>query len=258
MLPAAEHALPRRRVLVLVLAFEAERTLAAVLDRFPPELDADVLVLDDASPDRSFEAACRWKAAHPAARVEVRRNERNLGYGGNQKRGYAYAIAEGYGVVAMVHGDGQYAPEDLPRLLAPLLAGEADAVFGSRMLARGDALRGGMPLYKFVGNRVLTRLQNRLAGVRLSEFHSGFRLYAVEALRGLRLELDSDGFSFDSEIILQLLAAKRRILEMPIATRYGDEVSHVDGLAYAREVSLASLAYALHRRGWRRDPRFEV
>src|SRR5205814_3453044 len=133
--------------------------------------------------------------------ITVLRNEYNQGYGGNQKVGYAYAIAEGFDFVAMVHGDGQYAPEELPNLLAPLRAGDADAVFGSRMMHRLGALKGGMPLYKFIGNRILSTAQNALLQTRLSEFHSGYRIYSVRTLAGIPFDLNSNDFHFDTEII---------------------------------------------------------
>ena len=132
------------------------------------------------------------------------RNEINQGYGGNQKVGYAFAIERGFDFVVLLHGDGQYAPEELPKLLAPLRDGRADAVLGSRMMTTFGALRGGMPLYKYVGNRVLTALQNRLLRANLSEFHSGYRAYSVRALRDLRFRLNSNDFHFDTEIIVQL------------------------------------------------------
>ena len=119
--------------------------------------------------------------------MTVLRNEYNQGYGGNQKVGYAYAIEQGFDFVAMVHGDGQYAPEELPRLSRRCATGEADAVFGSRMMSRFGALQGGMPLYKFVGNKILTALQNVLLGTQLSEFHSGYRVYSVAALQAIPL-----------------------------------------------------------------------
>jgi glycosyltransferase involved in cell wall biosynthesis len=121
-------------------------------------------------------------------------NPVNQGYGGNQKIGYHYAIENGFDFVALLHGDGQYAPEMLGALTEPLRQGEADAVFGSRMLVRGDALKGGMPLYKFLGNRILTSVQNRLLGTKLSEFHSGYRVYRVSAIKALPFDRNSNVF----------------------------------------------------------------
>ncbi len=175
---------PRQRLLVFIVAYQANTTLKGVLERIPPsvfeEYDCHVLVVDDASVDRTFEIGTEYRRAHPETRMTVLRNQYNQGYGGNQKVGYSFAIKEGFDFVALVHGDGQYAPERLPHLLEPLRDGRADAVFGSRMMDRLGALKGGMPLYKFVGNRILTTLQNLMLRTELSEFHSGYRIYSVQ------------------------------------------------------------------------------
>jgi len=252
----------RPRLLVFVIAYQAEATLSAVLDRIPRavlhEWETEILVVDDASADRTYDIGRAYKSAHPDLPLTVLRNAHNQGYGGNQKVGYAYAIAQGFDVVAMVHGDGQYAPEELPRLLAPLRDGSADAVFGSRMMTPTGALKGGMPLYKFVGNRILTAVQNALLGTRLSEFHSGYRLYRVATLTSVPFRLNSNDFHFDTEIILQLLNAGARIKELPIPTYYGDEISRVNGLAYAWNVVSATLQNAAHRVGILYQRRFDA
>jgi glycosyltransferase involved in cell wall biosynthesis len=252
---------PRPRLLVFVISFQAEATLARVLDRIPrsvfEDYDCEVLVVDDASKDRTFEIGREYRAGHPELPLTVLRNQYNQGYGGNQKIGYAYAIAEKFDFVAMVHGDGQYAPEELPRLLEPLKSGQADAVFGSRMMTRLGALRGGMPLYKYLGNRILTSLQNGMLGTRLSEFHSGYRIYAVSALEAIPYRLNSNDFHFDTEIIIQLLNARKRIVELPIPTYYGDEISRVSGMKYAKDVLLATLRNAFHRTGLLYQRRFD-
>jgi len=243
----------RPRLLVFVIAYYAEDTLKAVLERIPRAIfethDCEILVVDDASTDRTHEIGRAYSAAHPHIRMTVLRNEFNQGYGGNQKVGYTYAIREGFDFVAMVHGDGQYAPEELPTLVAPLADGRADAVFGSRMMTRFGALQGGMPLYKFVGNRILSSTQNLLLGTSLTEFHSGYRVYSVAALRRIRYTLNSNVFHFDTEIIIQLLNAGQRILELPIPTYYGDEICRVNGMKYAKDVLLATLRNVLHRAG---------
>src|SRR5256886_422297 len=135
--------------------------------------------------------------------------------------------------MALVHGNGQYAPECLPDLLRPVLTGEADAVFGSRMMRGFDAIRARMPLYKYVGNRVLTAIQNRVLHSSLTEFHCGYRLYSVKALARLPFDRNTDDFHFDTEIIIQLLRAGLRIKELPIPTYYGDEIRYVKGINYA-------------------------
>lgn len=251
----------RLRVLILILAYNAEKTIASVLDRIPRELehahDVRVLVLDDGSRDATWQRA-RERLASFWCPGEALRNPVNQGYGGNQKVGYRYAVEHGFDVVAMVHGDGQYAPECLPQLLEPFTrAGErVDAVFGSRMLHKRDALKGGMPYYKFVGNMVLTSLQNRLLGTHLSEFHTGYRVYRVSTLAALPLELNTNDFDFDTEIIMQVVFFGGRIVELPIPTFYGDEVCHVNGLRYAWDVMLTSLKGRLIRMGLFYDPKF--
>ena len=151
-------------------------------------------------------------------------------------------------MVAMVHGDGQYAPEALPSLLEPLIKGEADMVFGSRMSERGKALRGGMPLYKYFGNRILTCVQNRLTGLNLSEYHSGYRLYSVAALKKIPFESFTNTWHFDTQIILALVERDMRIVERPIPTYYGDEICHVNGIPYAINCMLTTYRFSRNRR----------
>jgi 2-polyprenyl-3-methyl-5-hydroxy-6-metoxy-1,4-benzoquinol methylase len=153
-------------------------------------------------------------------------------------------------IVVLLHGDGQYAPELLPEMVAPLERDEADAVFGSRMMSPGAARRGGMPLYKYAGNRILTAVENAVGGASLSEWHSGYRAYSVAALRELPLEQASDGFDFDTQVILQLLEAGKRIVEIPIPTYYGDEICYVNGMKYAKDVTRAVVRYRAHKMGF--------
>jgi len=249
------------RLLIFVIAYYAEATLNAVLERIPRSIfldyDCEVLVVDDASGDRTDEIGRAYRRAHPEIPMTVLRNEYNQGYGGNQKVGYAYALREQFDFVAMLHGDGQYAPEELPALVAPLRQGTADAVFGSRMMTRFGAIQGGMPLYKFLGNRILTRTQNLLLGTRLTEFHSGYRVYSVPALRTIPFRLNSNLFHFDTEIIIQLLNAGQRIVELPIPTYYGDEICRVNGIKYATDVVLSTLRNVAHRAGLLYQRRFD-
>jgi glycosyltransferase involved in cell wall biosynthesis len=252
----------RPRLVVFVIAYYAESTLKWVLDRIPASIfadfDCEILVVDDASKDGTFAIGAEYKQAHPDVAMTVLRNEHNQGYGGNQKVGYSYAIAQGFDYVALVHGDGQYAPEELPKLMAPLVNGDAEAVFGSRMLEPMAALRGGMPLYKYVGNRILTTLQNAMLGSRLSEFHSGYRVYSVKALRRVPFRLNSNDFHFDTEIIIQMMNSGSKILELPIPTYYGDEICRVNGMRYAKDVLWATLQNVAHRSGVRYQRRFDA
>ncbi|WP_328405846.1 bifunctional glycosyltransferase/class I SAM-dependent methyltransferase [Streptomyces sp. NBC_00390] len=244
---------PSPRIGILVVAYNAESTLERTLDRIPEDFRsrvAEVLILDDASHDETFTAGCRW-SQHPGnPPTVVMRHTKNLGYGGNQKAGYALAAERGLDIVVLLHGDGQYAPELLPQMVAPIERGECEAVFGSRMMRAGSALKGGMPMYKWLGNRILTRLENGLLGSRLTEFHSGYRAYSVAALRHLPIDRNTDAFDFDTQIIIQLLDAGMRIKEIPIPTYYGDEICYVNGLRYARDVVKDVLEYRLALKGF--------
>ncbi|MFM8265840.1 MAG: glycosyltransferase family 2 protein [Acidimicrobiia bacterium] len=238
------------KVGVLVVAYEAEATLESVLNRIPETFRASlhtILVCDDASTDDTYQVGMRVKDSRPELPLQVLRRPVNLGYGGNQKAGYRWMIDNGLDVVVLLHGDGQYAPEFLPQMAAPILEGRADVVFGSRMLEPGAALRGGMPKYKFVGNKILTFLQNRLAGVRLSEWHSGYRAYSISSLAGVGFELNADYYDFDTQIILQMISARQRIVEIPIPTFYGDELSRVNGVRYGWRILRHTLRWRLSR-----------
>jgi 2-polyprenyl-3-methyl-5-hydroxy-6-metoxy-1,4-benzoquinol methylase len=237
---------------ILVVAYNAVDTLAAVLDRIPAEFRSkvtEVVVSDDASQDSTYLVGLGYSQTSDLP-ITVIRQPRNLGYGGNQKAGYRYAIDRGLDIVVLLHGDGQYAPEALPEIVAPLERGEADAVFGSRMMIKGAARRGGMPLYKFVGNRILTKFENAALGSHLSEFHSGYRAYSVDALQQVPFGRNSDGFNFDTQIIIQLHDAQKRVTEVPIPTYYGDEISHVNGLRYAWDVTRDVLGYRAQKLGF--------
>ncbi|MDZ4834853.1 MAG: glycosyltransferase [Candidatus Melainabacteria bacterium] len=247
-MPDTSH---KPRVLIFIVAYNAEKTIESVLKRIPDSLrdyDTEILIIDDSSKDKTFEAAeaARIKGEIPYP-INVLRNPLNQRYGGNQKIGYHYAIERGFDFVALVHGDGQYAPEALPRLLEPLVKGEAEAVFGSRMMTLTGALEGGMPLYKYVGNRILTAFQNQVLGSCLSEFHTGYRIYSTKALAKLPFHLNTNDFHFDTEIIIQFIVAGFRIKELPIPTFYGEEVCHVNGLKYAWDVVKASGAARLQQ-----------
>lgn len=244
---------PSPRIGILVVAYNAETTLEKTLDRIPEDFRSrvdEILILDDASHDATFTAGCRWSQAEGMPRTVVMRHTKNLGYGGNQKAGYALAAAHGLDIIVLLHGDGQYAPELLPDMVAPIERGECEAVFGSRMMKSGGALKGGMPMYKWLGNRILTRLENGLLGSKLTEFHSGYRAYSVEALKKLPVDRNTDAFDFDTQIIVQLLNAGMRIKEIPVPTYYGDEICYVNGMKYAKDVVKDVLEYRLAVKGF--------
>jgi glycosyltransferase involved in cell wall biosynthesis len=241
-----------KRVGILVVAYNAASTLARVLDRIPREFVpriCEVLVCDDNSQDATYLVGLGYQQQSRELPLNVIRHERNLGYGGNQKAGYRWAMEHGWDIAVMLHGDGQYAPEVLPQLVEPLELDKCDAVFGSRMMEPGAARRGGMPLYKYVGNKILTRIENAAVGTDLSEWHSGYRAYSVPALESIAFDENSNGFDFDTQITIQLHETGKQILETPIPTYYGDEIAYVRGLKYARDVVRATLRYRLQKMG---------
>jgi 2-polyprenyl-3-methyl-5-hydroxy-6-metoxy-1,4-benzoquinol methylase len=241
------------RIGILVVAYNAATTLASVLDRVPKSFRpriSQVFVCDDASDDSTYLVGLGYKQLADDLPLTVIRHPRNLGYGGNQKAGYRLAIEHGLDIIVLLHGDGQYAPECLDDIVAPLERGECDAVMGSRMMVKGAALKGGMPLYKYVGNRILTTFENRMLGTSLTEFHSGYRAYNVKALASIPFDRNSDGFNFDTQIIIQLVDAGKRIVEVPIPTYYGDEICYVDGIKYAKDVSADVVRYRLANLGF--------
>jgi glycosyltransferase involved in cell wall biosynthesis len=232
---------------VLVVAYNAESTIESTLDRIPQDFISkvySVLISDDKSRDLTSVKANLYSKSS-ALPIKVVVQPKNLGYGGNQKFGYSWAISNGWDLVVLLHADGQYAPELMPLMVQPLINENADAVFGSRMINKSDALKGGMPKYKWIGNQILTFLQNKLTGQNLSEWHSGYRAYRVSSLKEIDLGSLSNGFRFDTQIILELLGRSKKIIEIPIPTYYGDEISHVNGLEYAREIIWDTIRYRL-------------
>jgi 2-polyprenyl-3-methyl-5-hydroxy-6-metoxy-1,4-benzoquinol methylase len=238
---------------ILVVAYNAEQHLSLTLDRIPEDFFdqlTEVFVCDDASQDDTYGVGLAYQERAGHRPIRVVKHPVNLGYGGNQKYGYEWAIESGLDIVVLLHADGQYAPECLPDMVAPIVAGEAEAVFGSRMMEAGAALEGGMPRYKDVGNRILSTWQNTMAGIELTEWHSGYRADSVDALASIPFQKNSDGFDFDTEIIVQMIESGARIAEIPIPTYYGDEICHVNGLEYAWDVSKLVGRYRLHKMGF--------
>jgi len=223
---------------ILVVAYNAESTIEETLSRIPYEISkklSSILVSDDSSMDLTHKVALNY-ANNSELPIDVIVQPINLGYGGNQKFGYAWAINHDWDIVILLHADGQYAPEYLEEIIKPFNDPTVGAVFGSRMIIRKNALIGGMPLYKWLGNQILTFIQNKLTKNNLSEWHSGYRAYRVSILKKIELKSLSNGFRFDTQIILEVIRLKSKIVEVPIPTFYGDEVSHVNGLKYAREI----------------------
>lgn len=250
------------RIAIYIPAYNAATTIPKVLNRIPPDLKAtveEIFVVDNASEDNTHLVAIGYGHVNDQHNLKVFRNERNLGYGGSQKFAYRYCIERGFDAVVMLHGDAQYAPEKISSLLEPIVAGEADLVFGSRIA--GDPLKGsldgrGMPKHRYFGNRVLTTIQNWVLGWNLSEYHSGFRVFRCEALQYVGFEQCSDYYHFDTEILIRFRMHNMRVVERPIPTYYGNEKFHGDIWVYGYRVLDTMLKYWLTQRGWRLDPRF--
>jgi len=231
-----------------------------VLARIPAglrNLFAEIVVIDDSSSDRTFDVAAEAGDQMGLRNLLVLRTPFNRGYGGNQKLGYLNAIKRDLEYVILLHGDGQYAPEYLPQIVNAFADGNADAVIGSRMIRRMDALRGHMPFYKWLGNQILTAVENRMLGSDLSEFHSGYRAYKVEALKALPFQLNSNGFHFDTELLVQLIRTGRTVVEVPVPTYYGDEICHVNGIRYAFNCLKAVTKVRLSEVGLYYEPKFD-
>jgi len=239
-----------KRIVVVLPAFNAERTLEATVRELPEIADETILV-DDRSSDRTVAMA-------RSLGITVEVHDENRGYGANQKTCYAMALARGADVVVMIHPDYQYSPLLVTAMASMVAYGVYDLSLGSRLLG-GGALRGGMPLYKFVSNRALTIFQNLLLGASLSEYHTGFRAYSRELLTSLPLDQNSDDFVFDNQLLAQAILLKARIGEISCPTRYFPEASSINfkrSVIYGLAVVKTSLQAWLQKRGVRRFPIF--
>jgi glycosyltransferase involved in cell wall biosynthesis len=240
-----------KRLIVVLPAYNAGRTLEQTISEIPMHIVDDLLLVDDASGDDTVAVAERLG-------IPCVVHSENRGYGGNQKTCYTEALKRGADIVTMLHPDYQYSPR-LIEAMAPLVAsGEFDIVLGSRILGRG-ALAGGMPFYKYVSNRVLTAFENIFLGLKLSEYHTGYRTFSSTVLRALPLHECSDDFVFDNQILAQAAMFGFRIGEISCPTRYFAEASSINfsrSVVYGTGVLKTSLAYRLHRAGVKRDRLF--
>jgi glycosyltransferase involved in cell wall biosynthesis len=239
------------KVIVVMPAYNAARTLERTYRDLPPEVVDHVILVDDVSRDETVEVAQRLG-------LKVIVHVQNRGYGGNQKTCYLEALRDDADVVVMLHPDYQYDSRLVPQLIAPIQAGETDLMLGSRLLG-GGTLAGGMPRWKYLSNRFLTIVENAALGQHLSECHTGFRAYSRRLLATIPFLLNSDDFVFDTEVIAQTVAFGFRVGEIPVPTRYFAEASSVNfrrGIIYGLSTLAVMARYLLDRWGIRRSPQF--
>ena len=238
-------------VIVIVLpAYNAAKTLLLTLKEIPDDFHKYIILVDDASQDNTVEIAKK-------AGIKVFQHEKNLGYGANQKTCYDEALALGADIIVMLHPDHQYDAKLIPDLAFPILKGDADAVFGSRMLG-GHPMEGGMPQYKYVANIGLTALANLVYGRYLTEIHSGFRAYSRKYLQTVRFKENSNNFIFDTEIIAQGMTCNLFFKEVAIETRYFPEASSINlrqSVIYGFGILYVLLRFTLHKIGLWKNPK---
>lgn len=243
-----------KKVIAVLPAYNAEKTLKQTLHDIPREFVDEIILVDDASADRTAELA-------RSLGLTTFVHEKNLGYGGNQKTCYREALKAGADIVIMIHPDHQYDPTLVPEMIKPLVEERADAVFGSRMLESGRAIKGGMPRWKYVSNKILTAIANAVIGTHLSEYHSGFRAYSREVLESIPFEYNSNDFVFDTEIIVQVKIHNFHIHEIPIPTKYFKDASTVGfwrGVAYGLDILAVLWRYVLHHLRIRPTKQFDI
>jgi len=239
------------KVVVVMPAYNAGRTLRMTYEELPKDTVNLVILVDDGSTDATLEVARDLG-------LEIFVHDRNYGYGANQKTCYTEALRAGADIVVMVHPDYQYDPTLVPQIIAPIVSGEADLVLGSRLAGGGSAIEQGMPWWKYVANRFLTEVENAAFGLRLSEYHTGYRAFGRAVLEDVNFRMNSDGFVFDQEIIAQTVATGFRIAEIPVPVRYFPEASSASfgaSCVYGLKILWVVTRYLLHRSGIKRSRR---
>ena len=229
------------KVLIFIPSFNVEKKIGKVLKKIPKiilrKYNVKILIIEDNSKDKTLNVIKKiMKNKNRKFRINLIINKKNKGYGGVQKIAFNYAIKKNFKYIVMLHGDNQYPADKLLRLIKPLVTNKFDAVFGSRMINSLDALRGGMPLYKYIGNITLTFFQNLFLSSNLSEFHSGYRSYKVSSLKKIKFRNNTNDFHFDTEIIIQFLKKNFVIKEISMPTHYGDEISHLKSIPYGLNI----------------------
>ncbi len=243
---------PKPKVVVVMPAYNAAKTLRMTYQELPHDVVDLVILVDDGSKDDTIKVARELG-------LEIFVHNRNYGYGANQKTCYREALRAGADIIVMVHPDYQYDPTLLPEIIAPIVSGEADVVLGSRLLG-GDVMKQGMPWWKFLANRFLTELENSVFGLKLAEYHTGYRAYRRSALETVNVDMNSDAFVFDQEIMAQFVEARMRVAEVPVPTRYfpqASSASFLQSTRYGLSILWVLFRYILHRTDVRRSLQFD-
>jgi glycosyltransferase involved in cell wall biosynthesis len=248
--------LPKRnhKIIAVLPAYNAERTLAATLADVPVGSIDEVLLVDDGSTDRTVQVGREMG-------LTVIEHPQNRGYGGNQKTCYRYALEHGADIVVMIHPDYQYDSRVIPYAVGIIELGICDVVLGSRIRSREEAMHGGMPVYKYISNRFLTAMENLALGQNLGDFHSGFRVYRKAVLEKVPFERNSDDFVFDTQFLVQAIHFGFRLGDIPVPVRYFDEASSINfkrSLRYGISTLGVVAQFWMNRAGLRRSPLFAV
>lgn len=242
----------KAKVVVVMPAYNAAKTLHMTYAELPHDVVDLVILVDDGSKDDTIRIARELG-------LELFVHDRNYGYGANQKTCYREALKTGADIIVMVHPDYQYDPTLLPEVIRPIQEERADIVLGSRLLG-GDPMAGGMPWWKFISNRFLTECENWVFGLKLAEYHTGYRAYRREALESVNVEMNSDAFIFDQEIVAQFVEVGLRITEVPVPTRYFPQASSASfwqSSRYGLEILWLLARYLLHRGGVWKQRQFQ-
>jgi len=236
----------KEKILIFIPAYNVEKKITKVLNKIPKivfnKYNIKIIVIEDNSNDKTLSVIKKViKNKGDKIKIYLIVNKKNKGYGGVQKIAFNYAIKKNFKYVIMLHGDNQYPANKILLLIKPLLTNKYDAVFGSRMINSINALKGGMPLYKYLGNIALTFFQNLVLSSNLSEFHSGYRSYKVSSLKKIKFKSNTNDFHFDTEIIIQFLKNNLKIKEIAMSTHYGDEISHLKSIPYGLNIVRSTL-----------------
>ena len=247
------NVLNNKKITVVLPAFNAEKTLERTVSEIDRSIIDDVILVDDLSSDRTVQIAIECS-------IFTIKHEKNLGYGGNQKTCYVAALERGADVIVMIHPDYQYSPKLTIPLASMIAYGEYDVVLGSRILAQ-NAMKNGMPVYKYVANRILTLIENIMVGAKLSEYHTGLRAFSKEIILAIPTGLNSDDFVFDNQMIAQVLTAGARIGEISCPTRYETESSSINfrrSVKYGFGVLGTAWQFRMNKQGLRSYPYLNV